>query len=111
MTALSDFFTFPWIKILLQEHLYTLDDPLKANKTKDYQRPFRAYIKEIYEGGNMMIITDGFNEVRAKLLPVCKSSLKERYPSFCQLYNNKSIQSFLVAIKKYRFCLKQKGQY
>ena len=52
-----------------------------------------------------MIITDGFNDVRAKLLPSCKSSLKEKYPSFCQL-KAESLSKFLVAIKKYRFNIK-----
>ena len=100
MTALNDFFTYPWIKILLQEHLYTLEDPTNANRTKDFQRPFRAYVKEVY-GGDRMVITDGFSEVVAKLMPGCKTVLKEKYPSFCQ--SSQSLTSFLIAIRSYKF--------
>ena len=58
----------------------------------------------------MMIVTDGFNDIRAKLLPSTKSALKERYPSFCQL-KAESLTHFLIAITKYSFCLKQRGSF
>lgn len=38
--------------------------------------------------------------------PVCKSYLKERYPSFCQLKSD-SLTKFLISVNKYRFVLKR----
>jgi hypothetical protein len=82
MTSLSQFFTFPWIKILLQEYLYCLNTQQPLGQKK----PFRAYIKEVYEGG--FLLTDGFNECRCKLQPNARTYLKDRYPNFCQLKND-----------------------
>jgi len=69
---------------------------------KQSKKPFRAYIKEVYDGGNFFLLSDGFHECRAKLLPSAKTLLKENYPGFCQLKAD-SICKFLVSISDYNF--------
>ena len=109
MTSLNDFFTFPWIKILFQEHLINLDDPdAKINYHKSFQRPFRCFVKEVYDGGNFLVLTDGFNEVRAKLLPTAKTLLREKYPSFCSGQGD-SLTRFLIAVTDYSFIVNQRS--
>jgi len=62
----------------------------------------------VFDGGNFLLVTDGFNDVRAKLMPSCKTLLKEKYPSFCQL-NTQQLTHFLIAIKEYQFVVTQKA--
>ena len=75
MTLLTDIFTFPWIKILFQDHLINLGD-FNAKDNKNIQflyqvnkkpKPFKAYIKEIKsfgkDAGEVFVMTDGYHEV------------------------------------------------
>lgn len=72
------------------------------------KKPFRAYIKEVYDGGNFFLLSDGFHECRAKLLPSAKTFLKENYPGFCQ-FKADSICKCLVSISDYNFVANQKN--
>lgn len=101
MTALHEFFTFPWIKILFQDYLYQLDLP-KQTDEPNILKSFRAYVKDAYDGGSFLLLNDGFNEVRAKLLPECKAYLRERYPSFCYSKGD-SLCKFLIVVQDYQF--------
>ena len=53
MTLLTDIFTFPWIKILFQDHLHSLGEA-SSKDSADYEfsyqankkpKPFKAYVK------------------------------------------------------------------
>ena len=65
MTALNEFFTFPWIKILLQDYFYSLGNK-ESNGDENRRfitKSFRAYVREVYDGGSYLILNDGFNEI------------------------------------------------
>jgi len=96
MTALNEFFSFPWIKILFQDYLYHLDLPKETDEPV-FVKSFRAYVREVYDGGSFLLLNDGFNEVRARLMPECKAYLRERYPSFCHSKSD-SLSKFLIVV-------------
>jgi hypothetical protein len=104
MTTLAQFFTYPWIKILFQEHLVQLTEGKLVSK-----KPFRAYVKEVYEGGQFLLLSDGFNECRAKLLPSAKTYLRDNYPSSC--FQQGTITNYLISVCEYSFCTKLKDTY
>ena len=56
-----------------------------------------------------MLLSDGFNECRARLLPMAKSHLRENYPSAC--FQQASIQNYLISIQEYSFNTKLKDSY
>jgi hypothetical protein len=76
--------------------LYTLDLPKETDEPV-FTKSFRAYVREVYDGGSFLLLNDGFNEVRARLLPECKAYLKERYPSFCYSKGD-SLSKFLIVV-------------
>ena len=88
MTQLVDIFTFPWIKILFQDYLHNLGNNHVKDKQIEFNyqvnkkpKPFKAYIKEVggfglgADSSEVLIITDGFNEVSAKITPNCKEDI------------------------------------
>ena len=82
---MDGFFTLPWIKHLIKFHLTR--NVRSRNEFALSVRPpqaFKAFVKLIEQLGMSrsqdLILTDGFNEIKARMTDHCKKRIKERFP-------------------------------
>ena len=97
---------------MIQELIQTYLSHLSSKQPVYQKKPFRAFVKEVYSGGSYLLLTDGYHEIRAKLLPAARTFLKEQYPFFCQLESkNNALEGFLVCVHKYDFVSQQMREF